>query len=158
MATKAKFVGMKEINGKSVSFFTPPHDEPDFLWVDVAELAKAFLPRSAARKLLRHSWSFARDMGDRPAQSAINGSAIVTIIPHSMAQGLCGAIDEINGEARGDDEWGGGPAETKYSVAAGHALHDFMPGMGFEGLFKAYHNVGGPFLRSVRKEAKGGAA
>lgn len=37
----AKILATTEINGKPVSFFTPPHAEPDFPWVDVQELAAA---------------------------------------------------------------------------------------------------------------------
>ncbi|MDX3930237.1 MAG: hypothetical protein QHC90_31245, partial [Shinella sp.] len=88
-----KFVGTAQINGKPVSFFTPPHSEPDFLWVDIEELAKAFLPRSAARKLLKMSHEF--DRNNRPVTTARAGDRIATIMCHAMAQAMCGAIDQM---------------------------------------------------------------
>lgn len=148
MASPAKFVGTATINGKEVSFFTPPHSEPDFLWVDVEQLAKAFLPRSAARKMLKHANDF--DRNNRPLATAACGDRIATIMCHAMAQGMLGAIDQaLHGYTKQDDEWGGGPSETAYCVAAGQMMyeHHRLP---VELLGKAFHNQGGPFMRNVR--------
>ena len=69
MKTKARYVGFKEIKNKKVSFFTPPHDEPDFLWVDLEELAKVFLPDEAAARMVKHSQHFG--MGIHPVVAAV---------------------------------------------------------------------------------------
>lgn len=149
MSTQAKFVGAYEINGKPVSFFTPPHDEPDFLWVDVEGLAKAFLPRAAARKMIKLSHKF-----ETETRLARHDERVVTIMCHAMAQGMCGAIDQDqHGYVKADDEWGGGPSETAYSIAAGRMMADHHP-LPFSQLAKAFHNQGGPFMRDMRGEAK----
>ncbi|ANH03598.1 hypothetical protein [Shinella sp. HZN7] len=142
---KARHIGSKEINGRPVGFFTPPHGEPDFLWVEVEALAGAFLPEDAARRMLEHCQNFDRD--NRPVVAAQNGSSIVTIMCHAMAQGLCGAIDQLlHDYQKSDDEWGGGPAETAYCVAAGQMMADHWP-LPIVQLAEAFHNQGGPFMR-----------
>lgn len=152
MSALAKFVGTADINGKPVSFFTPPHSEPDFLWVDVEQLAKAFLPRSAARRMLKHSHDFDRE--NRPVATARCGNRIATIMCHAMAQGLCGAIDQIlHNYVANDDDWGGGPSGAAYCLAAGQMMHDHNP-LPIELLGKAFHNQGGPFLRSQRDKGE----
>lgn len=146
MSTQAKFIAAAEINGKQVSFFSPPHNEPDFLWVDVSELAKAFLPRDAARKMLKLSQKF-----EQENRLARKDGKIVTIMCHAMAQGMCGAIDQtLHGYVKGGEEWGGGPSETAYCVAAGRMMADHHP-LPFSELGKAFHNQGGPFLRDLRE-------
>lgn len=145
--TQAHFLATAEINGKSVSFFTPPHDEPDFLWVNVEELAKAFLPRAEARKMLRLSQKF-----ETENRLARHDGKVVTIACHAMAQGMCGAIDQIlHGYVKKDDEWGGGPSETAYSIAAGRMMAEHRP-IPIRDLGTAFHNQGGPFMRDLRKK------
>ncbi|MEH3109005.1 MAG: hypothetical protein PGN22_02740 [Agrobacterium cavarae] len=147
MSNPAKFVGTAIINGKDVSFFTPPHSEPDFLWVDVEELAKAFLPRAAARKMVALSQKF-----EQENRLAKKDGKIRTIMCHAMAQGMLGSVDQIlHGYTKLDEEWGGGPSETAYCVAAGKMMyeHSRLP---FDQLFKAFHNQGGPFMREMRDE------
>lgn len=154
MSAKSQFLGTKEINGREVGFFTPPHNEPDFVWVEAYELARAFLPHDAAQRMVSHAQNFDRE--NRAAETAARGPKIVTVIPHAVAQGLCSAIDQLNGYVeKEDEEWGGGPVNTAYCVAAGHALRDFMPRMSFEGLIAAFHNQGGPNLRGLRREMEG---
>lgn len=136
-----------EINGKQVAFFSPPHSEPDFPWVDVEELAKAFLPRSAAKRMVQHAHRFSREEGQSTA-TARNGNKIVTIIPHAMAQGLCGAIDQWNGFVKNDDDTG--PAHDAYCTAAGHVAAEHWP-LSLGDMIRAFHNPGGPFLKGFRE-------
>jgi hypothetical protein len=145
MNAQAKFLATAQINGKPVSFFSPPHREPDFLWVDVEELAKAFLPRSAARKIVKLSQKF-----ETENRLARRGTRVCTIICHAMAQGMCGAIDQIlNDYVKSDDEWGGGPCETAYCIAAGKMMADHFP-LPVTEIGRAFHNQGGPFMREMR--------
>jgi hypothetical protein len=147
MKIKSRLVGFYEINGKPVSFFTPPHDEPDFLWVDVAELANAFLPPDAADLMLKHAHDFDRE--NRPVATALKGEAIVTVMCHAMAQGMCGAIDQAGGYHKAEDEWGGGPVETAYSVAMGRMMYDHWR-LPISELGRALQNQGGPFMRGLK--------
>lgn len=148
--TQARFLATAVINGKDVSFFSPPHDEPDFLWVDVDQLAKAFLPRAAARKMLKLVHNFDRD--NRPVTTARCGDRIATIMCHAMAQAMCGAIDQtVHAYVKQDDEWGGGPSETAYSIAAGRMMAEHSP-LSITDLGAAFHNQGGPFMRSLREK------
>ncbi|WP_276120348.1 hypothetical protein [Pararhizobium qamdonense] len=147
MNAQAKFLDTAQINGKPVSFFSPPHDEPDFLWVDVEELAKAFLPCTAARKMIKLSHKF-----ETENRLARHGTRISTITCHAMAQGMCGAIDQaLHGYVKSGDEWGGGPSETAYCIAAGQMMANHSP-MPISELGRAFHNLGGPFMRDLRGE------
>lgn len=141
----AKFLAHADINGKKVTFFTPPHDEPDFPWVDVEELARAFLPKAASKRMLAHAHDF--DKSNRPIATVKNGDRIATIFCHAMAQGLCGAIDVWAGRATEDEE---GPAHIAYSLAAGQIMHDHWP-LPLPDLMKAFNNQGGPYMRTVRE-------
>ncbi len=128
------------INGKTVSVFEPPHADPDFPWVDVEELAKAFLPRSAAKRMVRHVHQFDGDA--RRYATAKNGDRIATIICHAMAQGLCGAIDQWNGST--EDE---GPAHRQYCLAFGVFARHWP--MSFEDMFHAFAHPGGQFMKDA---------
>lgn len=141
-----RFLARADVNGKSVSFFSPPHAEPDFPWVDVEELAAAFLETEAAKRMVQHAHDFDRD--NRPVTTARNGDKIATIIPHAFAQGLCGAIDHWNGFAE-KDEYDTGPAHNAYCQTAGHVALDHWP-LDFDQLIHAFHNHGGPFLKEGR--------
>jgi len=146
--TKAHFLGKVDIKGKPVSFFSPPHDEPDFLWVDLEELAKAFLPDDAAIRMVKHSHNFG--MVNRPTEAAVCGDKIVTIVPHPMAQGFCAFIDHENGHIElNEEEWSLGPANLAYVRAFADAHKKYMP-LGFNGLFAAYSNQGGPYMRGAK--------
>lgn len=146
---KSKFVAAVEINGKSVSFFTPPHDEPDFVWVDVEELTKAFLSRPAARRMVKHAQNF--DRKNRAAETAAHNDKIVTIISHPMAQGLCSAIDAINGNEVNREEGMDGPAFREYCTAAAKVGSD-RESISFEWIIAAYKNQGGPNLRGFKDQ------
>lgn len=139
-------LGEITIRGRAVSMFAPPHDEPDFPWVDVEELARAFLPRSAAKRMVSHSQQFGGDV--RSVSTARNADRIATIMCHAMAQGLCGAIDQWNGH-RGDND--DGPAHVEYCLAAGRFAADKSP-MTLDALIHAFHNPGGKFLRKMTEE------
>lgn len=143
--TKARFLGTVDIKGKPVSFFSPPHEEPDFLWIDLEELAKVFLPDDAAIRMVKHSHNFG--MANRPTEAAVRGDKIVTIVPHPMAQGFCAFIDHENGHVvLNEEEWNLGPANLAYVRAFADAHSKYMP-LEFDGLFAAYRNQGGPHLR-----------
>jgi len=138
-------LGEITIKGRAVSMFAPPHDEPDFPWVDVEELARAFLPRSAAKRMVSHAQRFGGET--RACATVHNRDRIATIICHAMAQGLCGAIDQWNGH-KGDAE---GPAHLEYCFAAGSFAADKSP-MTLGALIHAFHNPGGKFLRNMEEE------
>lgn len=134
-------LGEITLNGKQVSIFAPPHDEPDLPWVDVEELAKAYMPRAEARKIISMTHQFGK--GVRSYATAKNGDRIATIIPHAMAQGLCGAMDQWRGDAREE-----GPVFLEYCGAAGRFFADKVP-MSIEDIVHAFHNPGGKFLRGA---------
>lgn len=146
MPKPSKLLTRAMIDGKPVSFFSPPHDEPDFPWVDAEELASAFLDAEAAARLTQHAQAF--DGENRTVATAVNGDRIATIICHAMAQGLCGAIDHWNGHAPSED---GGPAAKAYGIAAAVTAADHWP-LSFPDIIAAFHNNGGPFMRSMRDE------
>ncbi|MBN8292811.1 hypothetical protein JI664_12625 [Rhodobacter sp. NTK016B] len=135
---RATKIGEAIINGRPVSFFTPPHDEPDFLWVDMQELARAFVPRDVARRLLSNTQRF--DQGGRVATTARNGSKIATIVPHPIAQAVVGAMDHMSGHP--DD---GGPFFSEYCRQAARFSKDHSP-MSLDDMLAAFKNSGGPFL------------
>lgn len=141
----ARLLIKASVNGREVSFFTPPHDEPDFLWVDIEELAGAFLDPEGAKRMVQHTQNFDRDR--RPMTTAQNGNRIATIVPHAFAQGLCGAIDQWNGFVRDDEEDDAGPAHQEYCLVAGTVAAEHWP-LSFEEIFHAFKNPGGPFLRA----------
>lgn len=140
----SKLLTQAEVNGRLVSFFSPPHMEPDFPWVDVEELARAFLPRPAAKRMVRHAHDF--DRSNRPVTTTRNGDRIVTIMPHAFAQGLCGAIDQWNGFVEKDPD-DTGPAHDAYCAVAGRVAADHWP-LEIDQLIHAFKNPGGPFLRA----------
>ncbi|WP_416463237.1 hypothetical protein [Sphingomonas sp. VDB2] len=142
MTTPAKILTRAEVNGKPVTFFSPPHSAPDFPWVDVEELAAAFLEADAAKRMTQHAHNFDRD--NRPVTTAQNGDRIATIVPHALAQGLCGAVDEWSGFVSTDDE--DGPAFVAYCRTAGKVAADHWP-LSIEQLIYAFNNPGGPFLK-----------
>ncbi len=142
----SRFLTQADINGRQVSFFSPPHTEPDFPWVDVEELAAAFLEPDAAKRMVQHTHNF--DRNNRPVTTARHGDKIATIIPHAFAQGLCGAIDQWDGFVKKDEDETG-PAHDAYCRAAGHVAADHWP-LDLDQLIHAFHNPGGPFLREGR--------
>lgn len=146
--TKARLLGALEIKGKPVSFFSPPHTDPDFLWVDIEELARVFLPDDGAKRMVQHTHGF--NVAGRKCEMAVSGDRLVTIVPHPMAQGFCAFIDKEAGHIElTEDEWNLGPANLAYTRAFADAHTQFMP-MGFAELFAAYRNQGGPFLEGDR--------
>jgi hypothetical protein len=137
-------LGEITVNGKQVSVFKPPHEEPDFPWVDVEQLAKAFLPRQAAKRIVEMTRKFGGD--HRSYATARNGDRIAIIVCHAMAQGLVGMIDHFNGYV---DEEESGPAHQEYCFALGKFSADKAP-MSFDDLMHAFHNPGGAFLRDAK--------
>jgi hypothetical protein len=127
-----------DIKGKQVAFFKPPHTEPDFPWVDVLQLASAFLPTDAAEHMLR---STQRYEDGKTVKTIIDGGRLTTIMCHAMAQGLVGAIDELHGHKEED-----GPAFRLYCRQASKVAVEHWP-MGVHSMIEAFHSPGGPFLR-----------
>lgn len=138
-----KKVGEATIRGKQVSFFAPPHSEPDFLWVDVEELAVAFLPEADAKRMVSHAQQF--DPDNRAVVTAKNGDRLATIMCHAMAQGLCGFIDHLNGDAREH-----GPAYKDYCLASADMEDEHGTLSGLADIIKATRNNGGPFMRGFK--------
>lgn len=138
--TRARKIGEAAINGRQVSFFSPPHSEADLPWVDVVELARAFLPKAAALRMVSHAQRFG---GSKTTVAvAKNGSRVATIMCHSMAQGLTGAIDAWNGHP----ENGVGPAFNAYVNGAADFAKNHWP-LSFEDMILAVKNSGGPYMR-----------
>lgn len=129
------------INGKKVSFFTPPHDEPDLPWVSHSELLKAFLSEVDAAKAAAETRRY-KDEG-LVAFAAKSDRKVVNIIPHLIAQGLCEALDRWNGHVGGD-----GPAFPVYCNAAADFARAEYP-MSLDYMNAAVKNNGGPILRNI---------
>ncbi|WP_454914959.1 hypothetical protein [Xanthobacter sediminis] len=149
----SKKIAEATIRGKQVSFFTPPHNEPDFLWVDMEELARAFVPEKDVARMV----SFARqfDPDGRAYSTARNGDRIATIVCHAMAQGFCGFIDHL-ADGGGDDMQG--PAYTDYCLASADVENEHGSLNTIDGIVAAFHNNGGPFMRGMKDDPEGGAA
>ncbi|WP_103171612.1 hypothetical protein [Paracoccus sp. SY] len=145
---RAEKLGEATINGKQVSIFTPPHDEPDFPWVDAYELARAFLPKPAAKEIVERTKRFSK--GPSAVATTRNGGKVSIIMCHAMAQGLMGSIDDLSGHSDSEDgAWpDGGPAFQEYSINAGRFMADNWP-LSFEDLMAAFKNQGGPFMRNA---------
>lgn len=131
---KAIKLAAAKINGKKVDFYEPPHMEPDFPWVDVFQLARAFLPKGAARAMLKNAEGFD---GGKSVLTVTCDGALVTIQCHAMSQGMVMAID-----GHGED----GPAHKAYAEAAGSILVANTD-MTLEETLEAFHNPGEPFTR-----------
>jgi len=139
-------LGEIEVNGKTVSVFEPPHAEPDFPWVDVEELAGAYLPRPEARRIVKMTHKFGGDT--RAYATARNGDRIATIICHAMAQGLCATIDVKKGWKDPEEP---GPVHREYCLALGRfAASNWR--MSLDEIFHAFNNPGGVFLRGFRDD------
>lgn len=135
-------LGEITLNGKQVSVFAPPHNEPDLPWVDVEELAKAYFAKRLSKKIVAMTHQFGGDV--RSYSTAKNGDRIATIVPHALAQGLCGAMDHWNGHPKQD-----GPIFNEYVFNMAHFAMDKAP-MNLEAMLHAYHNPGGKYLRGVK--------
>ncbi|MDC9808403.1 hypothetical protein [Rhizobium binxianense] len=132
---KPRFLGTVEINGQAVGVFTPPQ-EPDFIWVNIDELAAAISSDSATSKMLS---KFARNVPFlKPLTMAVHGSRLVAIGPNQLAQGLCACIDQRNGyKVANPDEWNAGPLTLKFLVAAADAQEAYAP-LSFAGMLTAF--------------------
>lgn len=142
---RAEKLGEATINSKQVSFFTPPHDEPDFPWVDAYELARAFFPKAKAKEITERTKRFSKRAS--AVRTAKNGAKVSIIMCHAMAHGLMMVVDFENG-FRGKDEDDTGPAFQEYSIAAGRIAADKLD-MSFEDMLHAFKNPGGPIMRAA---------
>ncbi|MGE6740266.1 hypothetical protein ACQKGC_08350 [Allorhizobium pseudoryzae] len=143
----SRLLTVAKINDLPVSFFTPPHDEPDFPWVSVRDLVVALEgDEETADRFVRHTWNF-NEKND-VYTTAKDGDRIVTIIPHVMAQGIAGAFDEKNGFVATEDE-DAGPCHWAYCIAAGRTAVDHWP-LSFQEMFAALENCGGPYMAALR--------
>lgn len=141
MTRPAKLICSKDINGRKVSFFSPPHDEPDYVWVDFEELALAFLPAAKATRMVQLTQK-SRE-GSKGITTALNGPRIAMIACHAVAQGFCMMIDHVSGQdgGRGGDR---GPAFTDYCLASAEVEADYGH-LTIQGYAVASENIGGPF-------------
>lgn len=146
MERPAKLLTTAKINGKDVSFFSPPHDEPDFIWVDLEELVLAFLPAADAKRLVKHAQNFFP--GHRSVATARNGDRIATIACHAMAQGVCSFIDVLNGHEKATDDGMNGPAFREYCIASAD-VENSHGSLSIQDIGKAFRNNGGPFMRGI---------
>jgi hypothetical protein len=145
---RSRFLGTKPINGTEVSFFSPPHDGPDFLWVDVKELAMAFLPEDQANRMVGLAQSFGQE--GRAVETTTHQDRIVTIAPLPIARGMCDLIDRLNGYVPDEtSNWLNGPCALAYVVASSDAQFDYCP-LGLQGIGDAFKNQGGPYMRDFR--------
>lgn len=145
---KAQYVGSSEINGQSVAFFSPPHDESDFLWVDLEQLTRAFVSEETAIQLVKTSHQLGRLK--RPTATAHHNGRILTIVCHPIALGVCGVIDHKQGYvSASDSDWNNGPAALAYIKTLAEAQETFAP-LSFEQMFAASANEGGPFMRGFK--------
>lgn len=135
-------LGTIALNGKPVTVFKPPHSEPDFPWIDVEELAGAWLSPAEAKAIVKMTHKY--NAGSRPYTVVRNGSRVATIVCHALAQGVCGSIDHKHGWAGYEDE--SGPVATAYAttLAAFAKVHWPLP---LEDMLHAFQNPGGKFLR-----------
>lgn len=144
---RAVKLGETTINGRQVSFFSPPHDEPDMPWVDHYQLLRAFVPKRDAKALVEKTRRF-KD-GAHVSVTARNGSRLISIIPHAIAQGILSALDDMNGDKTKEGEWPeGGPCYSAYCLAAGVFGADNWP-LSLEDMVHAFKNPGGPILRAA---------
>ena len=144
-------LGEITVSGYQVSVFRPPHHEPDFPWVDVTELAAAYLGKDAGNLVVRVTRQFGTQK--RAYAVARNGDNIATIVCHAMAQGLCGMIDLKNGWDGDDDN---GPVHREYCLAFGIFAADHWP-MTFDDIRHAFQNPGGEYLRQDLRLSDGDA-
>lgn len=148
MTRKAEFLCKQSIFGRHVSFFLPPHGEPDFLWADMEQLVRAVSPNSPPGEMLYRLQAINSQI--RKTATVAHDGRIVTIAPTPVAQGFCAFVDlnnrhvDLNGDA-----WLSGPAVVafSYALAAAHAQH--CP-LSREQLVEAVLNQGGPFFRGVK--------
>jgi hypothetical protein len=144
-------LGEITVNGHQVSVFRPPHSEPDFPWVDVAQLAQAYLGDDGSQHVVAMARQFGADK--RAYAVAKNEDGIATIVCHALGQGLCRMVDHKNGwRGEADD----GPAHREYCLAFGVFAADHWS-MSIEDIVHAFHNPGGEFLRQNLRHRDGGA-
>lgn len=132
-----KFLASVEINGRIVDFFEPPHEEPDFPWVDAFQLARAFLPKAVAYQQL----GLAQQYGQGTKAISHDGK-IVTIMCHAIAQRMCSFLDC----KRGCDIEEDGPVFNAYSKAMGSIVSEHVD-MSVEDISYAFRNSGGKYMR-----------
>lgn len=148
MTHKARFLCNQSIFGRTVSFFLPPHGEPDFLWADMEELVRAVSPDSPPGEMLYRLQAINEPM--RKTTTAAHDGRIVTIAPTPVAQGFCIFVDVMNGHADLDRSTHlSGPANTAFTYALATAHGRYCP-LSREALAAAVVNQGGPYCRGAK--------
>lgn len=145
---KAHFAFKAHIYGGDVSFFTPPHQEPDYLWVDIYELADAVASRTQRQEVASRVLQFIQAF--RVVVTVAHEGRIATIAPVPFAHGLCIFMDVLNGHSElNRDDALRGPAATSfaYALAEAHAKGSPLDG---DALTAAHLNQGGPYMRGER--------
>lgn len=119
------------INGHPVSFYEPPHHEPDLPWVEGKRLLYSF----AVKGCVRVSHSSLYGLTSR-------GGAAGDLICHCSAAGMCDVLDRRSGSATI-----GGRAFSAYTEALLEAVAAY--GLTGEDFLKALDNAGGPIWRKA---------
>jgi len=150
MTRKAKFLCKQSIFGRHVSFFLPPHGEPDFLWADMDELVHAVSPDSPAGEMLYRLQAVNGD--SQKTATVSHDGRIATIAPTPVTQGYCIFVDVMNGHADlNSPNHLQGPANTAFTYALAMAHNQYCPLSG-EALAAAVFNQGG---RSGKSAGRG---
>jgi hypothetical protein len=136
----AQFLASADINGKPVSFFTPPHSEPDLPWVDLRELALAVLPEKEAEVLTAAFPRLYRENGQSPYATAVIANRSCAIISHLQAQAFAGMADTLKGISVEED----GPEFEAYWDAFAEIFNGHVR-MSWSEYAWAVGNIGGPF-------------
>ncbi len=145
MSFSASFLCTRPVFETGVSFFLPPHGEPDFLWADMDQLVRAVSTNGPSSDMLHHLQAV--NDPRRKTTTIAHEGRIVTIAPTPVTQGFCVFVDIVNGHADlTGDLWLSGPASMAFAKALADAHADHFP-LSLETLTAATFNQGGPFCR-----------
>lgn len=148
MSITALFLCRQPVFGVEVSFFLPPHGEPDFLWADMDQLVRAVSADGPSSDMLYHLQAV--NDPQRKTTTIAHENRIVTIAPTPVTQGFCVFVDVVNGHVDlSGDSWLSGPASMAFAKALADAHSAYCP-LSLEALTAATFNQGGPFCRGVR--------
>ncbi|CAN7653255.1 hypothetical protein [Rhizobium sp. LjRoot254] len=141
LSYSTRMLATAELNGARVSFFEPPHSEPDFPWVDLRELTAAVCPPSLRAQMVRNAAKICRGV-QQPVLTVTNGFDEIEIVSHLTAQAVCATIDEL--ETGCPDPHG--LAEEAFLAVAFDTYSKCYP-MTVEEVVAAMGNLGGSFGR-----------
>ncbi len=127
-----------DVSGVPVRFYISHREGPDFGWVAINDLVIATGARWTPGQALRFTRDFpaGEDLATRK-----DGDEIVSIISHSMAQGLSHAMDHFDG-FKPKDEIDNGPHFQAYTIAAAEFANRHLD-LSFPDLIAAYKRGNG---------------